>query len=165
MIHSIKTQAFSSEVQARRDHGEQNRTMANEHTNSLSDLIFIFRKNILKSIKKEGFKHDLTFSQVEVLGFIGPTGKITMKSIADHLGITPPSATEVIKEMEKKGLVKRIDDKKDRRIVFIILTSMAKKLSVSLCKRKEFILEKMLSKLSEKDHQSFERIIRVLITE
>jgi DNA-binding MarR family transcriptional regulator len=131
---------------------------------SLSDLIFIFRKNILKSVKKEGFKHDLTFSQVEVLGFIGPTGKETMKSIADHLGITPPSATEIVKEMEKKGLVKRIDDKKDRRIVFIILSPSAKKLSVSLCKEKQLMFKKMLSKLNKKDFESFERIIRILIT-
>ena len=131
---------------------------------SLPDLIFIFRKNILKSIKKEGFKHDLTFSQVEVLGFIGPTGKETMKSIADHLGVTPPSATEIVKEMEKKGLVKRIDDKKDRRIVFIILSPSAKKLSVSLCKEKELMFRKMLSKLNKKDFESFERIIRILIT-
>jgi len=132
---------------------------------SLSDLIFIFRKNILKSVKKEGFQHDLTFSQVEVLSFIGPTGKETMKSIAGHLGITPPSATEVVKEMEKKGLVKRVDDKKDRRIVFIILSPSAKKLSVSLCKQKEVMFKKMLSKLNKKDFESFERIIRILIKE
>ena len=104
-----------------------------------------------------------TFSG-EVLDFIGLSGKETMKNIADYLKITPPSATEIVAEMEKKHLVKRINDKKDRRIVFITLTSMAKKLSVSLCKRKEFILEKMLSKLSEKDHKNFERIIRILIT-
>ncbi len=140
--------------------------MINTNTkSSLSDLIFIFRKNILKSIKKEGFKHDLTFSQVEVLGLIGPTGKVTMKHIADHLGVTPPSATEIVSEMEKKGLVKRVDDKKDRRIVFIVLAPMSKKLSVSLCKEKEFILKKMLSKLNKKDCESFERIIRVLITD
>lgn len=139
--------------------------MLNEHTNSLSDLIFIFRKNILKSVKKEGFKHDLTFSQVEVLGFVGSSGKETMKNIADHLGITPPSATEIVKEMEKKELIKRINDKKDRRVVFIVLTPVAKKLSISMCKEKEFILKKMLSKLSKKDRESFERIIRILITE
>jgi len=131
---------------------------------SLSDLLLVFRRNILESIKKEGFKHDLTFSQVEVLGFIGPNGKETMKNIASYLKITPPSATEIVAEMEKRKLVKRINDKKDRRIVFIVLTSMAKKLSVSLCKRKESILEKMLSRLNEKDHKNFERIIRILIT-
>ena len=130
---------------------------------SLPDLIFLFKKKILKSIKKEGFKHDLTFSQVEVLGFIGPQGKETMKSIADHLGVTPPSATEIIKEMEKKGLVKRVNDKKDRRIVFITLSLAAKKLSVSLCRQKELIFKKMLSKLNKKDREEFERIIRILI--
>jgi hypothetical protein len=34
-----------------------------------------------------------------------------------------------------------------------------------MCKEKEFILKKMLSKLSKKDRESFERIIRILITE
>ncbi|MDR3519523.1 MAG: MarR family transcriptional regulator [Candidatus Pacebacteria bacterium] len=139
--------------------------MSNTYSkSSLSDLIFNFRKNILKSIKREGFEHDLTFSQVELLGFIGPTGKETMKSIADHLGITPPSATEIVKEMEKKGLIKRIDDKKDRRIVFIVLSTSSKKLSVSLCKQKELMFKKMLSKLNKKDYENFERIIRILIT-
>jgi DNA-binding MarR family transcriptional regulator len=66
--------------------------------------------------------------------------------------------------MEKKGLVARKSDKDDRRIVFIVLSSMAKKLSVSLHKRKELILKKMLSKLSKKDCENLERIIRILIT-
>jgi DNA-binding MarR family transcriptional regulator len=142
--------------------------MKNTLTKSgLSDLMtvfIIFRKNILETIKKEGYGHDLTFSQAEVLNFIGPSGKETMRNIADYLRITPPSATEIVTEMEKKGLVKRMSDKKDRRIVFITLTDSAKKFSVSLCKRKEVIFKKMLSKLSKKDRESFEKIIRILIT-
>jgi len=142
--------------------------MANTSTKSgLSDLMSVFgmfRKNILETIKKEGFGHDMSFSQVEVLNFIGPSGKETMKNIASYMRITPPSATEVITEMEKRGLVKRMNDKKDRRIVFITLTDSAKKLSVSLCKRKELIFKKMLSKLSKKDRENLERIIRILIT-
>jgi DNA-binding MarR family transcriptional regulator len=142
--------------------------MSNTSTKSgLSDLMSvfgIFRKNILETIKNEGFGHDMSFSQVEVLNFIGPSGKETMKNIAGYLRITPPSATEVVTEMEKKGLVKRMNDKKDRRIVFITLTDSAKKLSVSLCKRKELIFKKMLSKLSKKERENLERIIRILIT-
>ena len=132
---------------------------------SLSDLLFIFRRNILESIKKEGFRHDLTFSQVEVLCFIGPAGKETMKSIADYLKITPPSATEIITEMEKKGLVKRKSDKNDRRVVFIALSDMAKKLSASLVRRKETISKKIVSKLNKEDRKNLERIIRILVTE
>ena len=33
---------------------------------SLGDLILVLRRNILESLKKGGFEHDLTFSQVEV---------------------------------------------------------------------------------------------------
>lgn len=132
---------------------------------SLSDLLFIFRRNILESIKKEGFKHDLTFSQVEVLCFVGPNGKETMKSIAGYLKITPPSATEIVGEMEKKGLVKRKSDKNDRRIVFIVLSDMAKKLSASLIRRKETISKKIVSKLNKEDRKNLERIIRILVTE
>ena len=136
------------------------------HTNkrsSLGDLLLVLRRNIMESIKKEGFKHDLTFSQVEVIRFIGSSGKETMKNIADYLKITPPSATEIVAEMEKKGLVNRKNDKSDRRVVSIVLTSMAKKLFVSVSEHKNFLLEKMISKLNKADRKTLERIIRILI--
>jgi DNA-binding MarR family transcriptional regulator len=139
--------------------------MASTHSkSSLSDLLLIFRRNILANIKKEIFGHDLTFSQAEILHFIGTSGKETMKNIADHLRITPPSATEVVAEMEKKGLVVRKNDKKDRRVVFIVLTPMAKKFSASLYRHKESILKKIFFKLNKKDRKEFERIIKILIT-
>jgi DNA-binding MarR family transcriptional regulator len=130
---------------------------------NLGDLLLIFRRNILESIRKEGFKHDLTFSQVEVLRFIGLNGRETMRAISLYLKIAPPSATEIITEMEKRGLVKRQSDKNDRRVVFITLTDASKKLFVSLSNRKDALLKKMISKLNEKDRKHLERIIRILI--
>jgi len=127
------------------------------------DLLLAFRKSILENIRKEGLRYDLTFSQIEVLDSIKSSGKETMKSIAEYLKITPPSATEIVAEMEKKGLVKRKKNKNDRRIVFVVMTPAAKKLSASLYKRKEFVLKKMLARLNKKDYEHLERIIRVLI--
>lgn len=132
---------------------------------SLPDLLLILRRNILESTRKERIKHNLTFSQVEVLRFIGLSGKETMKSIADYLKIAPPSATEIVSEMEKKGLINRQSDKNDRRVVSIVLTSIAKKLFSSVSKRKDILLKKMISKLNEADHKTLERIIKILITE
>ncbi len=130
---------------------------------SLGDLLFVLRRNIVEAIKKEGLKHDLTFCQVEVLYFITPGGRATMKSIAEYLKITPPSATEIISEMEKRGLVKRESDKDDRRVVYIVFTPLSKKLFASISKRKELILKKMISKLNIKDQSNLERIIKILI--
>jgi DNA-binding MarR family transcriptional regulator len=133
---------------------------------TLEELILALKINIRKSIKNKCFMgHDLTFSQAEVLGFIGPSGEKTMKNIADYLKITPPSATEIIAELEKKGLIKRHGDKKDRRIVFITLTDVSRKLYSSLLKQKKLIFRKMISRLTEKDKKEFVRIIRILVTE
>ncbi len=132
---------------------------------NLEELLLVFRRNILEVLKKEGFKYDLTFSQMEVLRFLGRSGKETMHSIASYLQITPPSATEIVSELEKRGLVKRHGDKKDRRLVFIVPTSVVKKLCSSIFKRKNAVLKKMTSKLSKKDKLNLERIIRILIAD
>jgi DNA-binding MarR family transcriptional regulator len=130
---------------------------------SLGDLLLIFRRKILESVKQEGVKHDLTLSQVEILNFIGISGKKTMKDIADYLKITPPSTTTIIEEMEKKGLVKRKSDTNDRRVVFIVLGEKTKKIFTSICKQKELIFKEMISKLNKKDQKILERIIKILI--
>ena len=131
---------------------------------NLVDLLLLFRRNIAKSIKKGGMKHDLTFSQMEIFHFVGISGEKTMKSIADYLKITPPSVTELVKEMEKKNLIKRIIGKKDRRVVSIILTDTAKKNYISIYKKKEAILDKMISKLNKKDKEALGRIIKIITT-
>jgi len=132
---------------------------------SLGDLLLIFRRKVLENIKREGLKHDLTISQVEILDFIGPIGRRTMKDIADYLKITPPSVTTLVEEMEEKGLVKRINDKKDRRVIFITLTGKTKKTFTSICKQKELIFREMISRLTKKDQKILERIIKILIKE
>lgn len=138
--------------------------MKNCKQSSLGDLLLLLRRDIIESVKKEGFKQDLTFPQVEVLHFIGLSGEKTMKDIAEYLKITPPSATEIISEMEKKNLVKRVNDKGDRRVVLIVLTEMSKKLFTSVCKRKELVFKKMINKLNKKDQKDLERIIRIIVT-
>ncbi len=130
---------------------------------NLGDLLLLFRRKIRDGVKKEGIKYELTFSQMEVIHFIGISGEKTMKSIADYLKITPPSVTEIIKDMEKKNLVKRIIGKVDRRVVSIALTDSTKKNYISISKNKEEILDKMVSKLSQKDKKDLERIIKIII--
>jgi DNA-binding MarR family transcriptional regulator len=132
---------------------------------SLGDLLLIFRRKILESVKKEGLKHDLTLSQVEILNFIGFSGKRTMKDIADYLKITPPSTTAMVEEMEEKGLVRRLNNQKDRRVIFITLTEKTKRAFTSIYKQKELIFKEMIFRLNKKDQKTLERIIKILIKE
>ena len=139
--------------------------MTTPNQSFLEDLILTFRRKILESMRAESLKHDLSFSQTEILRFIGMHERKTMKSIAEHLKITPPSASVLVAQMEKRGLVKRTSDPSDRRIVWITLVPKTKKLIDSACKKKQLIFKGMLSKLTTKDQKELERIISILIKE
>lgn len=129
---------------------------------NLGDLLLLFRRNIRDSIRKGAIKSELTFSEVEVLHFIGIRGEKTMKSISDYLKIKPPSATEIVKSMEKKNLIKRITNGKDKRVVMVRLTEGARRNYISMSKKKEAILDKMTSRLSEDDEKTLKRIIKII---
>jgi len=135
----------------------------NTHKEGLCELLLGFRRKIAESAKKNSLKHELTFSQFETLWFIGSVGKKSMEAIADYLKITPPSATSMIGKMEKKGLVSRMQDVKDRRVIYIRLTKKTKKQLEALWRQKEKMFNKIVSKLSKKDKGNLERIIRTLI--
>lgn len=115
--------------------------------------------------RKEGLPNDLSLSEIEVLSFIGPDGKSNMKSVAEHLKITPPSATALITELEKKGMIERTQDTDDRRNVYITFTEKARTIYISIHNHKKIILEEMLSRLDAEDRKTLERIIITLIKE
>ena len=122
------------------------------------------RRMITESIKKNTLKDELTFSQFETLWFIGINGKKSMEAIADYLKITPPSTTSMISKMDKKGLVCRKRDIKDKRVVYISLTPKTKNHLRTLRMQKEKLFSLIISKLSKKDKEHLEQIIKKLIT-
>jgi DNA-binding MarR family transcriptional regulator len=130
---------------------------------NIFELMLGFSRKIKESTKENSLKNELTFPQFEILWFIGFNGKRSMESIADYLKITPPSATSMVHKMEKRGLLSRKHDIKDKRIVYISLTAKTKKHLKALRKHKEKLLKKIIDKLSQTDKNHFERIIKIII--
>ena len=131
----------------------------------LGELLLTFRRKIIESCRKEGLPDDLSIPETEILWFIGPDGSATMKAIAEHLKITPPSVTSMVRTLEEKGIVLRKHDPTDRRTVLVVLSKKAKDLYSAIKKKKDGVLKKMLSRLSEKEKKELERIITILIKE
>ena len=129
----------------------------------LEELLLAFRREVASVCKRDGINYELTFSQVEIFHLIKEHQRVTMKQIAEHLKITPPSATALVSEMEKRGLVERKGDTVDRRIIHIVFTPKAKKILDKLAGRKQTILSTMVSKLSLEDQKTLERIISILL--
>jgi len=137
----------------------------NKQKIGLNELLLGFRRKLIEKRSKKPLEHDLTFSQFETLWFIGLNGKKNMETIADFLKIKPPSATSMINKLEKKRLIKRIRDPKDRRVTYISLTTNTKKHLKTICKQKEIMLDQLVSKLSKKDKTDLHRIIKKIISD
>src|SRR2546421_2953308 len=56
-----------------------------------------------------------------------PTGRFTMGELAEMLDVSPRSVTGLVDNLERDGLVKRVDDPADRRSVYAELTEQGRK--------------------------------------
>ncbi len=68
-------------------------------------------------------KHGLTAPQADVIFTLGNTEGMAFKEIGEHTLITKGTLTGVVDRLEEKGIVKRVPCPKDRRRMYVVLTT------------------------------------------
>jgi MarR family 2-MHQ and catechol resistance regulon transcriptional repressor len=68
-------------------------------------------------------KYGLSMPQWAFLGVVFDAKKMRLVELAQFLDVEAPFATNLADQLQKKGYVKRIADKEDRRAKYIVLTS------------------------------------------
>lgn len=81
-------------------------------------------ESILAEKKIEAFNG----AQGHILYTLWQEDKISLKEISDKTGLATTTLTSMVDRMEKQGLVKRKNDKNDRRKISLHLTEKAKNL-------------------------------------
>lgn len=129
---------------------------------TLSELLLALRRKLAERGKILVLKNELSMTQFEVLWLISRSAAVSMDTIAERLNIKPPSVTALITVLERKGYIKRLHDSNDRRVVNLTLTPSAKRQIASMKKRKDLIVESLLSKLSKVEREEFIRLLTIL---
>jgi MarR family 2-MHQ and catechol resistance regulon transcriptional repressor len=122
-----------------------------ENNEKLLSAIFNVGRLIREEIHASNCLVNFTHTEIEVLKFLHGKKDITMKAIADYLYIKPSSATPVIDKLVETGNIKRIENKDDRRVVYIELTTKGKKTLEKKYKTTHKTIKKIFGKLSIKD--------------
>lgn len=99
------------------------------------------------TIKKGG----LTVSQFAVLEFLYHKGDHKICDIIDKILATSGNITVVIKNLERDGLVKKINDPEDKRSVFISITEKGKNIIESIFPDHIENINNIFSVLSEEE--------------
>jgi DNA-binding MarR family transcriptional regulator len=111
----------------------------------LSEEIFQEVKPIIPS---EWLTSDVTVAQLRVLLVLYAKGSTRMSAIASYIGIAISTATSIVDNLVKKGLVIRSDDPEDRRLVICELSGEGKKLISRLWMLGRAQIEKLLQGLN-----------------
>lgn len=95
-----------------------------------------------------------TPGQLSLLGILVEHGRCTMQELAEHLAVTPPTATAMVKRLLAQGYVQRAHDEADWRTVWVRPTEAGSR-AVSVFQQARLAsLTSRLDHLSDEEHAS-----------
>jgi DNA-binding MarR family transcriptional regulator len=125
----------------------------------LSESIY---RAIPVTIPVEWLTSDLTVAQLRVLLVLHAQGHIRMSSIAAMLQIALPTATGIVDNLVKKGLVVREADSQDRRLVICKLSDEGQNLINRLWLSGQFQMEMLFDGLTLEELEKAADVARIL---
>lgn len=135
--------------------------MSTGHGESLGDgivsLIFTVRNLIHENAALKGERKTSLF-QLITLKFISRE-RPTMKEIADYLAIAAPSATSLVNTLIEDGVVRREEEKDDRRRVRILITAKGRERLKNEMESASRRIKGSLAALSVKEQEELAKIL------
>lgn len=101
-------------------------------------------------------------SQSRALGVLSRHGEMRLSALAEHLRIVPRSATEVIDDLEKRGLAVRKPDPSDRRATLVALTPEGVSTMQAINEARAAEADRLFAGLNPADRADLTRILRQL---
>ncbi len=107
-------------------------------------------------------QHQLTLTQGSVLSELVGGGPRRMSVLADLEAIRQPSMTDLVRRLEKLGLVSRTPDPVDRRAVLIAATDAGVRYLEEVVVAREEFLRERLAALDPDEHAAIEAALPAL---
>lgn len=89
-------------------------------------------------------------------------GEVRPGTLAEHLRIAPRSATEVVDDLQTRGLVERRPDPGDRRATLVALTEEGDRVSTAIRAARRAEADRFFGHLNDTDRAELARILRTL---
>jgi len=128
-------------------------------------LIFLVGRSIRRQASTGIYSCPLSILQIETLRFVRENKRVLMKDLADYLHIAPPSATSIADDLVEGKLVRRLDDRRDRRITKISMTAKGKRMLENSLRKKIEGFRKKIEILSSSEKKSLLKILKKLSEE
>ncbi len=130
-------------------------------TSSLADRLRVSIGRLARRLRQQSLG-GLTPSQASVLSTLDRHGPLSMSKLADHEGISKPSATGIVGRLLVKGLVEKREDPTDGRSSIATITTAGERLLVRRRRERTAYLARRIDALEEEDRVLLERAVGLL---
>ncbi|RSL32588.1 MarR family transcriptional regulator [Salibacterium salarium] len=104
----------------------------------------------------------ITPPQFVALQWLQEEGDMTIGGLSQKIYLACSTTTDLVDRMERNGLVERIKDKKDRRVVYIHLLEKGENIIKEVVKERQLYLQNILSHFSAEEIHDVEKSIMML---
>ena len=119
-------------------------------------------RTFLRAFALEGV--DITTEQWSILACLWKKDRVTQQTLCGLTLKDKPSMTRLIDNLEKRNLVIRVADSKDRRINLIHLTESGMALQTKATEIVQKIASKTLDKISDEELNDFRSVLKKIMT-
>lgn len=105
----------------------------------------------------------LTPSQMTVLLEVFDRKASRVGELSNSMRVSAPTVSGLIDRLVRSGYLRRIHDKKDRRVVNVVLTNKGKSTVVSLLSEIKKRWHKILTRLTEEERENYLRILKRIV--
>lgn len=128
----------------------------------LADAFWAVTRRLRHRTREALAPWDVTPGQSRALKVLIRHGELRLSALAEHLRIAPRSATEVVDDLEARGLVRRRPDPADRRATLVALTEEGTRTGAAIHAARRAAAEDLFGGLAPADREQLARILRTL---
>ena len=118
--------------------------------------------HLLRRLRGEDVHSGLTGPRLSALSVVVCGGPVTLGDLATAEQVRPPTMTHLVEALRRQGLVKRVIDPADRRVIRVVATPKGTALLMEGRDRRVRRLADPLGKLSSEERDVLERASSIL---
>ncbi len=105
---------------------------------------------------------DIPVAQIKLITYLAVHGPKTMSEVAEGLEVTTPAITGLVDKLERRGLVERLRDSQDRRVVRVQLAPYARMIAERHLTEKRRQVRAVLATLTPDEQRMFVKTLKLL---
>lgn len=128
-----------------------------EHVES---IIKTFRSKKYAPMMFSAHTSDLTMSDMQIIVMLSKTGAATVGDIAAYGHVKAPTASAMVKKLERLGYVSRVHGTEDRRVVRVALTAKGKRVHADHTAKAANYMEMLMKRYDKAERQKLLALVR-----